>query len=92
MVNDDGRFAVRTSLPLAVFWLVQCRHGASPTVHAMALRKVGPKAGDRFRDCPERTLGGEPRGRVALSVVSVDIDTGRSIVKPWRGRIGFLTA
>ena len=28
-------------------------HGASPTVHAMALRKVGPKVGDRFRDCPE---------------------------------------
>jgi len=36
----------------------------------MALRKVGPKAGDRFRDCPERTLGGEPRGRVALSASS----------------------
>ena len=28
-------------------------HGASPTVRAMALRKVGPKAGDQFRDCPE---------------------------------------
>ena len=28
-------------------------HGTSPTVHATALRKAGPKAGDRFRDCPE---------------------------------------
>ena len=28
-------------------------HGTSPTVRRVALRKAGPKAGDRFRDCPE---------------------------------------
>lgn len=28
-------------------------HGSSPTVRRVALRKAGPKAGDRFRDCPE---------------------------------------
>ena len=28
-------------------------HGAAPTVRRLALRKAGPKAGDRFRDCPE---------------------------------------
>ena len=28
-------------------------HGTSPTVQEIVLRKTGPKAGDRFRDCPE---------------------------------------
>ena len=28
-------------------------HGSSPTTHRMALRKAGPKPGQRFRDCPE---------------------------------------
>ena len=28
-------------------------HGSSSTVRQIALRKAGPKAGDRFRDCPE---------------------------------------
>ena len=28
-------------------------HGAGPTVHRITLRKTGPRAGDRFRDCPE---------------------------------------
>ena len=29
------------------------RHGGSPTTQHVALRKVGPKAGDQFRDCPQ---------------------------------------
>ena len=28
-------------------------HGTLPTVQEIVLRKTGPKAGDRFRDCPE---------------------------------------
>ena len=28
-------------------------HGAGPTMHRITLRKTGPRAGDRFRDCPE---------------------------------------
>ena len=28
-------------------------HGAEPTEHRIALRKVGPKLGERFRDCAE---------------------------------------
>ena len=28
-------------------------HGSSSTVRQIALRKAGPRAGDRFRDCPE---------------------------------------
>ena len=28
-------------------------HGAEPTVRRIALRKAGPRAGEKFRDCPE---------------------------------------
>ena len=28
-------------------------HGATPTVHRIALRKAGPQVGEKFRDCPE---------------------------------------
>ena len=28
-------------------------HGATPTLHRLALRKAGPLAGEKFRDCPE---------------------------------------
>ena len=28
-------------------------HGAEPTVRRIALRKAGPQAGEKFRDCPE---------------------------------------
>ena len=28
-------------------------HGPSPTTHRMALRRAAPKAGERFRDCPD---------------------------------------
>ena len=53
MLLPQGSYRVEASAEGYETAMEAVLHGASPTVHAMALRKVGPKAGDRFRDCPE---------------------------------------
>ena len=53
MLLPPGSYRVEASAEGYETAMEAVLHGASPTVHAMALRKVGPKAGDRFRDCPE---------------------------------------
>ena len=69
MANDDGRFAVRTSLPLAVFWLAACtvpdtegadtaaaRQGNVPPALALAVAKVGWNVASRALGAAE-TVG-----------------------------------
>ena len=53
MLLPPGSYQVEASAEGYETAMEAVLHGASPTVHAMALRKVGPKAGDRFRDCPD---------------------------------------
>ena len=48
-----GSYEVEASAPGYEKATERVAHGAEPTIHRIALRKVGPKAGDRFRDCPE---------------------------------------
>ena len=48
-----GSYEVEVSAPGYVRKTETVTHGAEPTIQRIALRKVDPKAGDRFRDCPE---------------------------------------
>ena len=48
-----GSYEVEASAEGYVTTTESVAHGTSPTVQRIALRKAGPKVGDRFRDCPE---------------------------------------
>ena len=48
-----GEYRVEVSADGYETRTVTVRHDGSPTTHPVALRKAGPKAGDRFRDCAE---------------------------------------
>ena len=47
-----GHYRVEVSADGYETRTVTVRHGGTPTTQHVALRKAGPKAGDRFRDCP----------------------------------------
>ena len=48
-----GEYRVEVSADGYETRTVTVRHGDSPTTQHVALRRAGPRAGDRFRDCPE---------------------------------------
>jgi len=48
-----GHYRVEVSADGYETRTVTVRHGGTPTTQHVALRKAGPKAGDRFRDCSE---------------------------------------
>ena len=53
MPLPPGSYRVEASADGYETAMASVSHGAAPTVQRLALRKAGPKAGDRFRDCPE---------------------------------------
>ena len=53
MLLPPGLYRVEASAEGYVTATESVAHDAAPTVRRVALRKVGPKAGDQFRDCPE---------------------------------------
>ena len=53
MLLPPGSYQVEASAEGYETATERVSHEAGPTVHRIALRKAGPKVGDRFRDCPE---------------------------------------
>ena len=53
MMLPVGEYRVEVSAGGYEARTVTVRHDGAPTTQHVALRKAGPKAGDRFRDCPE---------------------------------------